>query len=234
MKCLKCMHTFYQQPSWSALFHKQPPALCYACEGNLEFIGEPNCLLCSRSLNKISHRLQKDQICFDCIRWDKRTESKGLLQENRSLLEYNEFLKDWFVQFKFRGDAAAATYFSTKLYQLYKRYYRSYTVVAIPLSFDSLKEREFNQVELMTQSWTCNRMILHRLASEKQSKRTRSDRIARVKDSPFYVEKIPEKDLLKKVVLIDDIYTTGTTVRQAARTLKEAGAEVIASLTVAR
>ena len=77
-------------------------------------------------------------------------------------------------------------------------------------------------------------MTLGRIDREKQSKKSRNDRILLVQDSPFYVEEIAEKDLLNKVVLIDDIYTTGTTVRQAAKTLKKAGAQTVASLTVAR
>ncbi|MCM2675702.1 ComF family protein [Alkalicoccobacillus plakortidis] len=143
-------------------------------------------------------------------------------------------MKEWFAQFKFNGDAVAARYFSSILYKQYQRHYQEYTVAAIPLSERSLEEREFNQVELLIESWRCNTMTLGRIDREKQSKKSRNDRILLVQDSPFYVEEIAEKDLLNKVVLIDDIYTTGTTVRQAAKTLKKAGAQTVASLTVAR
>ncbi|WP_306981540.1 ComF family protein [Alkalicoccobacillus murimartini] len=86
----------------------------------------------------------------------------------------------------------------------------------------------------MINTWSNSSIRLGRYDREKQSLKSRNDRIALVEDSPFYVEKIAEKDLLNKVVLIDDIYTTGTTVRQAAKTLKELGVKTVASLTLAR
>ncbi|MDQ0206770.1 ComF family protein [Alkalicoccobacillus murimartini] len=147
---------------------------------------------------------------------------------------YNDFLKEWLAQFKFKGDAVVATYFSAKLYKLYQTHYKGYTVVPIPLSEKGLIEREYNQVELMINTWSNSSIRLGRYDREKQSLKSRNDRIALVEDSPFYVEKIAEKDLLNKVVLIDDIYTTGTTVRQAAKTLKELGVKTVASLTLAR
>ncbi|MCK4987883.1 MAG: ComF family protein, partial [Desulfobacterales bacterium] len=44
----------------------------------------------------------------------------------------------------------------------------------------------------------------------------------------------PEKVNAKKVLLIDDVYTTGATVNECARVLLKAGAEIIDVLTVAR
>lgn len=234
-RCLKCLTPFFNKPSWSLLMMvKHPHPLCYECSKGLEWIKGTRCQLCSRSLEKVSSRLQKDGICFDCIRWTKRTETKDLLESNYSILEYNAFLKDWFAQFKFRGDAVAASYFGELLLMYYKKKYAGYTVVSIPLSEKRLGERTFNQVDLMIQNWQQHTLKLGRSESDKQSKKSRSERIAHVQHSPFYVKEIAEKDLLKKVVLIDDIYTTGTTVRQAAKSLKEAGVETVASLTVAR
>ncbi|MEY8752158.1 ComF family protein [Alkalicoccobacillus gibsonii] len=234
-RCLKCLTTYFDKPSWSLLLMKKHPnPLCYECSKGVERIAGERCQLCSRSLEKISIRLQKNGTCYDCIRWTKGTETKDLLEGNHSILEYNPFLKEWFAQFKFKGDAVAASYFGNLLYKHYKSKYAEYTVVPIPLSQKSLENRTFNQVDLMIQNWRCRTLILGRSERDKQSKKSREERIALVGHSPFYVKEIAEKDLLKKVVLIDDIYTTGTTVRQAAKSLKEAGAETVASLTVAR
>ncbi|MFK3936010.1 ComF family protein [Alkalihalobacillus sp. NPDC078783] len=234
-RCLKCLSSYFEKPSWSLLFMKKNlNPLCYECFNELKWISGVRCRLCSRSLDKISVRLQKNGTCFDCIRWIKGTETKDLLESNISILEYNAFLKEWFAQFKFKGDAVAASYFGNVLYKTYKSKYAEYTVATIPLSQKSLEDRTFNQVDLMIQNWRCRRLILGRLERDKQSKKSREERIALVGHSPFYVKEIAEKDLLKKVVLIDDIYTTGTTVRQAAKSLKEAGVETVASLTVAR
>ncbi len=49
----------------------------------------------------------------------------------------------------------------------------------------------------------------------------------------FAVER-PEEFKEKRVLLLDDVYTTGATVRECAKVLKKAGAEKVYVLTVAR
>jgi predicted amidophosphoribosyltransferase len=46
--------------------------------------------------------------------------------------------------------------------------------------------------------------------------------------------RIPEKVYGKKVLLVDDVYTTGATVNECARVLLRAGARLVDVLTVAR
>jgi competence protein ComFC len=50
----------------------------------------------------------------------------------------------------------------------------------------------------------------------------------------FIAKKLPTEMMGKDIVIVDDIYTTGATIRHAAKALKKQGAETIFSLTVAR
>ena len=68
-------------------------------------------------------------------------------------------------------------------------------------------------------------------SAEKQSKKSRSERI----HIPQVFQINPQVEIIgKHILLIDDIYTTGSTLRHAAKLLKESGAERIQSLTLAR
>lgn len=104
--------------------------------------------------------------------------------------------------------------------------------VPIPLSDERLYERGFNQAEaLLAVAGLSPTYVLQRIHTEKQSKKSRTDRI----HIPQVFE-LTDQCLVKDqmIVLIDDIYTTGSTLRHAAKLLKEAGASSVQSFTLAR
>ena len=65
-----------------------------------------------------------------------------------------------------------------------------------------------------------------------QSTLTKTQRIENVKNAFFVTDTTKVKD--KKVVLIDDIYTTGCTVNECSKVLKQAGAKEICVVTIAK
>lgn len=230
IRCLICHERFVERMSWRTLLMlERPTKLCDRCENKLEKITDPSCHRCFRPLSS-----ENVTLCFDCVRWE-RILSGDVLQKNVSLYRYNDELKEWIATYKFRGDAQIATYFADKLARAYKIHFKGYIPIEIPLSDERLKERGFNQSALLMEGWAEETNVLRRKEGEKQSKRKRKERIAQLTKSPFQLneEKLP---LIrnKNIVLIDDIYTTGTTVRQAALVLKRHGANNVASLTIAR
>ncbi|MCM3760918.1 ComF family protein [Alkalihalobacillus oceani] len=229
-RCLFCHQPFFERVSWHGLLLlEEESALCPECETQLITLEGRRCHICSRALRN------DERICHDCLRWQQRQETADLLERNMSLYQYNAFLKEVITMFKFRGDAELARFFAGRLKALYQKEFRGYLPVEIPLSEARLKARGFNQSLLLMEGWAEETKLLQRASGEKQSKRSRRQRIARINEQPFHLTQLA-KPLIegKKLVLIDDIYTTGTTVRQAARILKRHGAERIASLTIAR
>ncbi|WP_367379308.1 ComF family protein [Rossellomorea aquimaris] len=104
-------------------------------------------------------------------------------------------------------------------------------VTPIPLSNERLYERGFNQsTALLEEAEVRPSCLLTRIHSEKQSKKTRRERLQQEQVFQLGVGDVKGK----RVLLFDDIYTTGTTLRQAAKLLKEAGAREVSSLTLAR
>ncbi|GIN06989.1 hypothetical protein J32TS2_06450 [Shouchella clausii] len=140
--------------------------------------------------------------------------------------------------YKYRGDAALAQMFASQLKQTIRREFRCHSLTYVPLSADRLQERGFNQSELLlTVSGLPASSVLARVdqAAAKQSKKTRENRIKSYKKNPFCVLSRKTSDIAgKDFLVVDDIYTTGTTVRQAAAILLAHGAKSVSSLTVAR
>ncbi len=228
--CLYCEDDLVEVLSWRGLFHSEPQFLCEECLVQLEKIEGERCNGCSRSLDGLPSNLVKEDVCLDCHRWEQNPNWKGILDHSHSFFHYNDFIKDYLARYKYRGDYALSQAFShtIKLY-LAKRKYD--LIIPIPLSDERLYERGFNQsTALLQKAEVRPSEILTRSHSEKQSKKTRSERLRQ--EQVFQLTEGVVKD--KNILLFDDIYTTGTTLRQAAKLLKEAGAAEVSSLTLAR
>ncbi|WP_181315268.1 ComF family protein [Salsuginibacillus halophilus] len=139
------------------------------------------------------------------------------------------------ARWKYRGDAAIAEGFRPAFVKAYKRHFPDCLPVPIPLAPERLLERGFNQAEQLASFVGEPVNVLKRPEmAEKQSKTSYAGRL-NGDSRPFVFDNHREfaiKD--RHLLLIDDIYTTGATVRKAARPLLEAGAAAVSALTLAR
>ncbi|PLS04340.1 ComF family protein [Neobacillus cucumis] len=231
-RCLYCHRVIAPAVGWVALFSKEKEQpLCPTCEERLEKVEGETCRICSRPFHRLGEQYRNGDLCHDCTRWEADPEWQGFLEKNHSLYLYNDFLKELIATYKFRGDYILAKVFI----ELFKKEVSEMApdlLVPIPLSEERLYERGFNQsTAVLTYAGFPAAEILTRVHSEKQSKKSREERIQipqvfKMKHNGYI------KD--KRILLVDDIYTTGSTLRHAAKLLKEAGAESIQSLTIAR
>ena len=231
--CIVCHEEISFQMVWVLLFSKESNTpLCDSCSGKLNMISGDLCQICGRSFENGKYRFKQGELCFDCICWEEDQEWKGILDQNFSLFSYNDFLKETIAAFKFRGDYIIAKAFAGLVKQKLQEIKADY-VVPIPLSEERLFERGFNQSEaLILEAGFRSTRLLTRLHTEKQSKRSRSERIHL--RQVFQMAQDGEEISGKNILIMDDIYTTGSTIRHAAKVLKSAGASNVFSLTLAR
>lgn len=226
--CLACGGQSVRRYSWQSLFGKQGEVLCTSCQSKLHPLTQPGCRRCSRTLADLPETFIQDDYCYDCVRWEKQGSA---LEKNHSLYTYNEYMKELLALFKYRGDYAIVDCFAEKLRVVLSGIEADY-VVPIPLSQERLYERRFNQSEALIRAvGLLPTHLLTRTHSEKQSKKTRKHRINQETifqfDTHFSIKN-------KEIVLVDDIYTTGSTLHQAAGILQREGAKSIKSVTIAR
>ena len=117
-------------------------------------------------------------------------------------------------------------------------YFQEHLVIPVPLHKNRKRARGFNQSELLAQNlagrlglpyWTA---LLRHKNSKRQVDLEKAQRFENVKDS---VTADPAQGLKgKKIILIDDVATTGATLNECARALKAAGAAEVWGLVVAR
>ncbi|MGM0837635.1 MAG: ComF family protein [Bacillota bacterium] len=224
-KCLLCHEPTATHFGWTEFLGLGKEKLvCEECEAKFEKIGGALCDGCGREW--------PDSVCPDCKRWEEHQMYKKVLKFNRSVYHYNSFMKEVLALYKFRGDAVLAGIFQEELKRIHGAHFQNLLVVPIPLSEERLYERGFNQSVLLAQQLDVDLVeALSKRETGKQSKKGRSDRVDG--ENHFYVAK--QKDIQdKNIVLLDDIFTTGTTIRMAAKRLKDAGAKEISSLTLVR
>ncbi|SEJ62139.1 competence protein ComFC [Bhargavaea ginsengi] len=147
-----------------------------------------------------------------------------------SLYAYNEAMKAYLRQYKFLKDAALASVFSDAIRRA--DILNGRTAVPIPMHPERLRERTFPQVEeLLVQAGIQYVQLLEKttvknLGGMGRKERMTSDPLFRLSDGA----KVSPVDY----VLVDDLYTTGTTLHHAALLLKKSGARSVAALTLIR
>ncbi|GGA67148.1 ComF family protein [Ornithinibacillus halotolerans] len=225
MHCLWCHEEILQEINWINLL--SPPKqtrICYRCSEQLIVISGNRCPQCSR--------LNERGICNDCLRWKELFEGEDVITFNYSVFPYTSFIKEVVAKWKYRGDYELGFIFREKFLQFFKEAFQSVSdpiVVPIPLSKERLFERGFNQTEMLASFLPVETQhVLTRVQGEKQAKKTRVERIS--SENPFNLK----KKLNNSVILVDDIYTTGTTLRHAAKLLRESGCPDVYTYTLVR
>jgi len=112
-------------------------------------------------------------------------------------------------------------------------------IVPVPLHSIKEREREFNQAERLAQHLSDasgipmdKRLVKRVLATRTQTLLSREERLVNMRRAFAMVKgRVLEGE---RIVLVDDVFTTGATTSSCARTLKEAGAGDVCVWTVAR
>lgn len=229
MYCLICHQKIIHHHTWNSMWEPLMQ-ICEACREELETIPSTICEKCGRAS-------KRDFICDDCIAWEQNPRYKNILEYNRALFTYNDKMKEIVYRWKYRGDYELVHIFKPYIAKQFTQLYPSkkFPVVPIPLTEDRMHERGFNQAEaiarlihLQFRNPVIHALIRREDSHEKQSKKSRQERIQA--KNPF----ILKRSINKPIILVDDIYTTGTTIHHAAKIIKEAGCPAVYSFTLIR
>ena len=220
MTCLLCgQHLGSNLTFRNLLFlKKEAGSLCFTCSSSFEKIGEEHCPTCYKAGVSTS--------CQDCQFWCK----EGLEVSHEAIFTYNQAMKDFFNRYKFDGDYILRKVFSMILNENLKKY-KDYHFILIPLSPDRYAKRGFNQVAGLIEAAGLSHLdVLGKREEKASSSKNRSERLAT--ELPFFIKE--DSRIPKKILLIDDIYTTGATVNRVKSMLENAGAEEVRTFSLVR
>lgn len=174
------------------------------------------------------------ELCAEC------REEPPLFDLARAVGPYEGKLKDCIYQFKYFGHRSLASPLATLMTELFlaeKRWRRVDALVPVPVGPEKLLARRFNQAELLAcEMAKILRLPVVNLLERKfdtvtQSKLTRQERRRNLLHA--FALKNQAEAVGKRLVLVDDIMTTGSTADECTATLKSAGAAEVFLLTLA-
>ena len=212
--------------------------ICDDCWEQIEFISEPYCEICGKpvDLNPTS-----DDGGTQKCRWCWQHQSQ--FSKARSIASYKPTLRQAIHLFKYEKKVVMAKHFAElmqdtvpTLFELSDYNY----IIPVPLHKKRYKERGFNQAEILARELNnlfdipihLGNVVRVNETKPQFSLETREDKIKNVQDA-FEVRE-PEKIEWKNILLVDDIFTTGATVSEIAKTLLSERANRVDVFTLAR
>ncbi len=203
--------------------------ICPGCNKKLSFGRGPFCLKCGKLLLD-----EETEYCGDCEKKDHEYEA------GRSLFPYSEDVIKSLYRLKYSGRREYAEFYGRKLAERFREVINGWgveVIIPVPLHKSRLRERGYNQAALMAAHLgRClgikveENAVIRVRKTRPQKLLDASSRQSNIKNA-FKIGQFDVK--LKTVLLVDDIYTTGSTIDEVCRTLKQAGAGRVYFLTAA-
>lgn len=208
--------------------------ICRECSRKIEHLKTPLCSKCARPLPPYG---SQRSLCSTC-----RSE-KPHFDHGFALVPYDDRVKQILLEVKFHKKLWLLQIFKNRLEHssLSPKLSGYDLLVPVPLDWRRIRERGFNQsvviAKMIRNLSSKNKLpILNVLKKKKrtppQSKLRREERLANLENA-FYTN-ASTKIRGKHVLLIDDIFTTGSTINECAKTLKQHGAERVDFFAIAR
>lgn len=202
--------------------------VCGRCRSRLEYIEEPRCMRCGKPL-----RQQEREYCSDCER------HAHAFERGYSLWLHAGSVQNSIYQFKYHNRRIYGEFYVREMLQRYGDSIRRWnitTIIPIPLSKKRRRVRGYNQSEILAKGLGKNLNIPVDCKNLIRVKDTRPQKQMDVRGRRENLSHAfrwkGEEGICGNVLLVDDIYTTGSTIDSAAAELKKAGASEVYFLTI--
>lgn len=193
--------------------------VCIKCAGRLHYIKEPVCFRCGKMIEN-----EEQEYCEDCSK-NRRSYIRGF-----PALVYDDSIKPCLMDFKYKGKKQYADFLASlivrekgsKIIEISPDVF-----VPVPVHKSRKRERGYNQAELLSQKLTyylgipTDSGLLIR--EQKTMPQKCLDNVERERNLKKAFKSVAKSVEYNRVVLVDDIYTTGATIESCTRVLQDMG-----------
>ena len=205
--------------------------LCDKCYNQLNKISSHVCEICGDKLDDGNLNIK---ICDSCK--DKNYE----FNSNHSFCYYDDISSNLIKKFKYSGKRYYARYLA-KLMSKNKEIFDDVDIITfVPISKKGRAERGFNQAEELAKEISnltkipVENLLTKSKTSKHQARLTQSARLQNLIDSFSVIQDKLNKIRGKNILIIDDVFTTGTTLSECAKALKNLKPKMIKTYTFAK
>ena len=208
----------------------------------LDLIFPPVCGICNKEINTyLCGKCEKEINKITCV-GENRYDNK-YFSSHMYLFKYEGIIRNKIISYKFNDKPYLYKTFceifvkNKKVCEFLKKYD---IIISVPMYKKKKNQRGYNQSELIAKETAKkvenieyrNDILIKIRNTAKQSSLNKEQRKENLKNA--YVVNNNEYILNKNILIFDDIYTTGSTANECAKTLIEAGAKDVGILTIAR
>ena len=223
--CASCQKSLREDPV---------PFFCRQCWDRLKPIPGPVCPRCGRPFASPTALLHSPRHqCGSC-----RARPMALTQI-WSLFPYQPPLKEAITLFKYRGKLSLTRPLAQAMLEALPALPTLDAIIAVPLHPQRLRDREYNQSLLLANRLSHHTKIplllgclLRIRPTVPQTSLTRKERLTNLHRAFSIANPVHLQG--KRILLVDDVLTTGTTLHECAKTLRRAGSGPVYGLTLAR
>ena len=197
--------------------------ICETCRKKIKFIKEPVCKKCGKTIEQ-----ERQEYCGDCTR------KKHFFVQGKAVFEYREEIKKSMYRFKYSNKREYAEFYAREAVRLYGDWIRRReieAIVPIPMYGWKKRRRGYNQAEVFADrlgqllNLPVERHLVKRIRNTRPQKELNDiQRKENLKKAFKIVQSIVE---YRKILLVDDIFTTGSTMDAVAEVLLDAGVKEI-------
>lgn len=199
---------------------KEPGALiCSLCRRHLPYIREPRCLKCGKEVER-----EEQEYCADCLQHPKH------YRKGYPLFAYKAPVREGVQAFKYHNRREYAGFYGEALTEQFGTEFQELGldgILPVPLHRRRLRRRGYNQAELLAVQLgkrldvpVYAHLLVRTVDTVPQKDLNDRERMENLKRAFHFHE---NKVQLNRVLLIDDIYTTGSTIEACTQVLLHAG-----------
>lgn len=190
------------------------------CMTKLKYVSEPVCLRCGKPIENA-----QEEYCYDCQK------HRHYFDGGRAVWIYEQHMRQSIVWYKYKHCKEFSDFYSAQMIQKLGSWMQALhpdAVIPVPLNKKKMRIRGYNQAEPIARylaEYTGCRLDVHTLIRSRwtapQKDLSPTERFNNLKKA-FSVDQKAAAGY-RRILLVDDIYTTGSTMDACAHQLKEAG-----------
>ena len=195
--------------------------ICSSCKQKLHYIEEPRCKKCSKPMER-----EEKEYCNDC-------EHKNFhFTKGFSVWVYDATMRQSIAEFKYHNKKEHAKFYIQEMLHIYGDMIKKLcpdAIVPVPIHRSKYLERGYNQADILARGIgkelklpVLSHLLIRNKKTLPQKQLSNKERLRNLQEAFDFDESGAERfqKEIKKVLLVDDIYTTGSTIEACTNVLK--------------